>query len=47
MNKLSVLGSFRHLTPRFADIKKSYSSLGNKRAVNDNKSSLNENGKTT
>jgi hypothetical protein len=48
MNKQSyILGSFRHLTPRYADIKKTYTSISNKKGGFDNKSSLNENGKTT
>lgn len=48
MNKqTNILGSFRHLTPRYADIKKTYSTISNKKVGFDNKSSLNENGKTT
>jgi hypothetical protein len=48
MNKQThILGCFRHLTPRYADIKKTYTTSGNKKGGFDNKSSLNENGKTT
>lgn len=45
-SEITRLGISRHLTAKYADIKKSCNSLKNQ-SFSDKKSSLNENGKTT
>ena len=42
-----ILGTFRHLTPKYADIKKTVLVPKSKTNLNDSRSVLNENGKTT